>query len=405
MTESKDFEIMIVEDTVSSLKLLTDILHLANYQVRPALNAEIALKSIRKSPPDLILLDVKMPGCNGYELCQKLKLSDDIRDIPIIFVSALDDVENRVKGFEVGAVDYISKPFYAEEVLARIKAHLTIRALQVTLENKNTELRENSKRELRMQEQLFESEKLAALGRAVAGIAHELSTPMGLCVTASSYLQDMSTQLAFRGSTEAVKVADVEAFVNTVDETIEIVMSNLTKSVDMVNNFKTVAVDTSSEKIRRFNLLDYLKTVIGSLAPELRKTRHVIDITGDDLVLESYPGALSQVITNLVMNSIIHAYEPGDEGELLIRTVHDGSNVHLNCSDNGKGMSAESLAKVFEAYYTTRGGEGGSGLGTRIIYQLVTETLQGQISCSSELGVGTMFTITIPVHVSPEGIH
>jgi signal transduction histidine kinase len=105
------------------------------------------------------------------------------------------------------------------------------------------------------------------------------------------------------------------------------------------------------------------------------------------------------------MNSIIHAYEPGDEGELLIRTVHDGSNVHLNCSDNGKGMSAESLAKVFEAYYTTRGGEGGSGLGTRIIYQLVTETLQGQISCSSELGVGTMFTITIPVHISPEGSH
>lgn len=399
MKESNQFEIMVIEDAVSSLKLLTDILHLAGYHVRPALNADVALKSIKSSSPDLLLLDVKMPSVDGYELCRQLKSEENYKDIPIIFVSALDDVESRVKGFEVGAVDYITKPFYADEVLARIKAHLTIRALQARLEKKNAELKINLERELRIQEQLFESEKLAALGRAVAGIAHELSTPMGLCVTATSFLQENSDQLMVSYRDHKMKPNDFESFVGTVDETLDIVMENLLKSAEMVTNFKTVAVDTSSEKIRHFNLHDYLNTVISSLSPELRKTRHQISVVGDDLVLKSYPGALSQVITNIVMNAIIHAYEPDDMGNLLIRTVHDGSNVHLNCSDDGKGMTAESLSKVFEAYYTTREGEGGSGLGTRIIYTLVTEVLRGQISCSSELGMGTMFTITLPIEV------
>lgn len=399
MKESNQFEIMVIEDAVSSLKLLTDILHLAGYHVRPALNADVALKSIRSSSPDLLLLDVKMPSVDGYELCRQLKSDSNFESIPIIFVSALDDVESRVKGFEVGAVDYITKPFYADEVLARIKAHLTIRALQARLEKKNAELKINLERELRIQEQLFESEKLAALGRAVAGIAHELSTPMGLCVTATSFLQENSEQLMESYRDQKMKPNDFESFVGTVDETLGIVMENLLKSAEMVTNFKTVAVDTSSEKIRHFNLHDYLNTVISSLSPELRKTRHQISVVGDDLVLKSYPGALSQVITNIVMNAIIHAYEPDDMGNLLIRTVHDGSNVHLNCSDDGKGMTAKSLSKVFEAYYTTREGEGGSGLGTRIIYTLVTEVLRGQISCSSELGMGTMFTITLPIEV------
>jgi signal transduction histidine kinase len=399
----KLFDIVIVEDTVSSLKLLSDILHLADYRVRPALTAMLALKSIENSPPDLILLDVKMPEFDGYELCRQLKTRDNIKDIPIIFVSALNDTENMVMGFEVGGVDYITKPFHADEVLARIKTHLTIRSLQLTLEQQNKELNKTMQRELEAQAKLLESEKMASLGRTVAGIAHELNTPMGLCVTAASYLQERSKLAMKSFRNHELKLDEVQSFLETVDETVEIVTANLIKVTGMVNDFKMVAVDVSSEKLRSFVLHDYLNRIINSLSPELRKTRHQVSIVGDDLMLESYPGALSQVITNIIMNSITHAYDPDDKGQLIIRTIHDGSNVHLNCSDDGKGMNAESLKKVFEAYYTTREGIGGSGLGTNIIYKLVTETLQGEISCSSELGIGTMFTITIPLILTEQG--
>lgn len=395
-------DILVVDDIEASRILLEEILCLQGYGVRVAAGAEQALIRLQEALPDLILLDIKMPGIGGFELCQQLKQDETTVSIPIIFISALDDNHNILHGFEAGAVDFICKPFNPQEVAARVKNHLMIRQLELRLIEKNEKIAASLQQSAELQSQLIASEKMASLGRAVAGIAHELNTPMGLSVTATSYLVEKSKKVRQDFNDKRLTTDGMRVFLDAVDETLEIIITSLNRSNEMVNNFKMVAVDVSSEKLRAFCLHDYLKRVINSLSPELNKTLHKVEIAGDDLQVESYPGALSQVITNIIMNAVIHAYDEGDKGQILIRVVHDGANVHLNCSDDGKGMTSESLKKVFEAYYTTRAGEGGSGLGTNIIYELVTKNLQGQISCSSELGVGTMFTITLPIQLSPE---
>lgn len=397
--DNSQIDILAVDDNETSLTLLVDILRHENYQVRSANNAETALELITKQLPDIVLLDVRMPGIDGFQLCRQLKNESLTEDIPIIFISGLDDSDNIVQGFDAGGVDFISKPFHAKEIIARVNTHLVIKRMKIALQDKTDQIKESVEQAAELQSQLIASEKMAALGRAVAGIAHELNTPMGLCVTATSYLLEKNKQIKATFNNKTLSSDGMKVFIEAVDETLDIIMTSMNRSTEMVNNFKMVAVDVSSEKLRSFTLHDYLSRVINSLTPEIRKTGHKVEVIGDDVLIDSYPGALSQVITNIIINAIIHAFDDGQEGSILIRTVLDGSNVHINCIDDGKGMSSESLAQVFDAYYTTRGGEGGSGLGTSIIKQLVDETLLGQVSCSSEIGMGTMFTITLPVHL------
>jgi len=133
-------DILIADDTPEQLTVLRQMLAEQNYMVRPALNGEIAIKAANESPPDLILLDIRMPGMDGYEVCQQLKSEEKTRKIPVIFISALNELDDKVKAFSLGGVDYITKPFQTEEVLARIKTHLTLRNLQKSLEDKNAQL-------------------------------------------------------------------------------------------------------------------------------------------------------------------------------------------------------------------------------------------------------------------------
>lgn len=171
--------ILVVDDTPANLRLLVGILTEKGYKVRPVPNGELALSAARGFPPDLILLDIMMPEMNGYEVCSELKADERTRDIPVIFISAINDVLDKVKAFSVGGVDYITKPFHVEEVLARVEAHLTICNLQKNLQDKNEELTRTLYQLQAAQNQLIQSEKMAALGQLIAGIAHEINTPLG----------------------------------------------------------------------------------------------------------------------------------------------------------------------------------------------------------------------------------
>lgn len=172
--------ILVVDDTPANLRLLTDILTKNKYQVRPVPNGKLALSAAQGMPPDLILLDIMMPEINGYQVCEKLKAFPETRDIPVIFISAIDEVVDKVKAFAVGGVDYITKPFQVEEVLARVETHLRIRSLQQNLQRKNEDLAATLQQLQDAQDQLIQSEKMAALGQLIAGIAHELNTPLGI---------------------------------------------------------------------------------------------------------------------------------------------------------------------------------------------------------------------------------
>ncbi|MCC3529120.1 MAG: response regulator [Microcoleus sp. PH2017_22_RUC_O_B] len=172
--------ILVVDDTPQNLRLLTGILSEKGYQVRPVPNGKLALSAAQKMPPDLVLLDIMMPEMDGYEVCQRLKDSELTKDIPVIFISAINDVMDKVKAFGVGGVDFITKPFQVEEVLARIETHLKICLLQQSLQEKNQDLATAIYQLQATQEHLIQSEKMAALGQLIAGIAHEINTPLGI---------------------------------------------------------------------------------------------------------------------------------------------------------------------------------------------------------------------------------
>lgn len=178
-TNTNNGNILVVDDTPANLRLLAGILNGKGYKVRPVPNGELALSAARGLPPDLILLDIMMPEMNGYEVCQKIKADERTRDIPVIFISAINDVLDKVKAFAVGGVDYITKPFQVEEVLVRVETHLAMCKLQNKLKQKNEELTVALAQLKETQNHLVQSEKMAALGQLIAGIAHEINTPLG----------------------------------------------------------------------------------------------------------------------------------------------------------------------------------------------------------------------------------
>nr|WP_275901663.1 HAMP domain-containing sensor histidine kinase [Paenibacillus sp. SYP-B3998] len=175
------------------------------------------------------------------------------------------------------------------------------------------------------------------------------------------------------------------------------VQSNLDRASSLIRSFKQISVDQSVEVKRSFHLHEYLKGIIVSLKPTLKKTRLRVHVYCEDhLVLYSYPGALSQIITNLVMNSLNHAYAPEEEGNLHLCVADHGDRITLAYTDDGKGMNQEVLDQIFDPFFTTCRGKGGTGLGMNIVYNLVTQSLGGTIRCSSSLGKGSLFQIEIP---------
>lgn len=248
------------------------------------------------------------------------------------------------------------------------------------------------------QAELVQVEKMASLGGLVAGVAHEINTPIGVGLTAATHLKEQANELAQKFSSGQLKKSDFQAFIETAGQSTAMIYANLNRASDLIRSFKQVAVDQTSEEKRQINLLDYVDEVLESLKPNLKRTKHQIEVSGNrDIVLNTHPGAVSQILTNLVMNSIIHAYDDGDEGHIQISAAQNDTAVSMTYSDDGKGMDEDVCAKIFDPFFTTKRGSGGSGLGMHILYNQVTQTLGGSIDVHSTPGRGTAFEITIPL--------
>ncbi|MDR6549786.1 HAMP domain-containing sensor histidine kinase [Paenibacillus qinlingensis] len=247
------------------------------------------------------------------------------------------------------------------------------------------------------QDQLVHSEKMGALGSLVAGVSHEINTPIGIGVTAISYLDQKTKQFQLLYESGKMKKSDLEQYLAIAHETNVMVQSNLERASSLVKSFKQISVDQSVEMKRTFFIKEYMEGISASLKPALKKTHIFLNVICDDqLQLYTYPGALSQIITNLVMNSMNHAYDADDEGNICIRVFEYPEHILLAYSDDGKGMTDDVLAHIFDPFFTTSRGQGGTGLGMNIVYNLVKESLNGTIHCSSVRGRGSLFTITIP---------
>ena len=286
------------------------------------------------------------------------------------------------------------------------RARKELEELNASLENQVEERTKEIKATLnnlqQTQQQLIESEKMASLGGLVAGVAHEVNTPLGVSLTSSSFLKEEIKNLQTLFDKQALTQTALTDFLSVAGETSEIIEKNLTCAADLISNFKKLAVDQSNlESAFTFNIYETINSSLTSLNHVLKKSgiESTIHAPQSDLQAYNYSGALSQVITNLIMNANIHAFDETVESpniEISVSSLND-EHIEIIFKDNGKGMPKEVLKKIFEPFFTTRRGDGGSGLGMHLVYNIVSQTMQGKIKAESVEGEGTTFTIVFPM--------
>ncbi|THC44277.1 GAF domain-containing protein [Massilia sp. Mn16-1_5] len=281
--------------------------------------------------------------------------------------------------------------------LARMQADHRLRQTKERLEEQNAALNTALTQLQQAQGELVRQEKLASLGRLVAGVAHEINTPLGICVTATSHLvEELRLTREELGAGEMTEDS-LNGFLDIVDQSLRIMTTNTQRAAALVRSFKQVAVDQSSDDIRSFNLRNYLNEVLLSLQPKLKGRPVKVEVACPaDVVLESYPGAVSQIVTNMLMNSLVHGFEHDEKGAIAIRVSVENEVVSLSYADDGAGMDQDTLDKLFDPFFTTKRGNGGSGLGAHILYNLVTGALGGSVHAHSAPGEGLRYELSFP---------
>jgi len=250
----------------------------------------------------------------------------------------------------------------------------------------------------RTEQQLLRSEKLASLGSMVAGVAHEISTPLSVSVISASYLNDATHEFGKLWNSAEVENSKVKRYVDKATEASSMILFNLKRSIDLLDSFKQVAVDRIVEERRDFNLKTNIEDTLRSLSPRFKRSAHTVKVEcPDGLEVNSYPGAFSQIVTNLVINSVNHGFEGIEKGEMVLTVGTKDNTLHFRFRDTGKGMDEATLHKLFDPFFTTKRSKGGVGLGMHIVHNLVYQTLGGRIECKSALGKGTEFLIEIPI--------
>ncbi|OOF25235.1 ATP-binding protein [Salinivibrio proteolyticus] len=273
--------------------------------------------------------------------------------------------------------------------------------LEVTVDERTRELQESMERLKAAQDQLVESEKLAALGSLVAGVAHEVNTPLGIAVTASSVVKEITTTLNDAFKEKTLTSTQFASLMKQVDDSISMLEHNLNRASHLIRDFKQTAVDQVSEAHTEFDVKKTLDALIASLHPETRKIPVAPMVKGEEkIIMHSLPGVLTQVISNLVMNSINHAFDDTDTPQILIEFERQDEHLYLCYQDNGCGVPEELHQRIFEPFYTSKRGRGGSGLGLNLVFNLVKQKLQGELQFESTPGEGAKFMFLIPLNLA-----
>jgi signal transduction histidine kinase len=293
----------------------------------------------------------------------------------------------------------------ADDALQRLNLELESRVQHRTQElaAANARLEEALDTLKRAQQELVRTEKLASLGSLVAGIAHELSTPLGNSLTVATTLADRTRTFAEEASGSQLRRSSLTDFVAQAQQASDLLVRSLLGASELIGRFKRVAVDQTSAQRRRFDLAQTLDEVVATLRPQIRKTPHRIEIAvARGLDMLSYPGPLGQVIINLVNNALVHGFEGAAAGIVRIEAAPEAADrVRVTVVDNGRGIPEADHSRIFDPFFTTRLGQGGSGLGLHIVFNIVTRVLGGQISVTSRPGEGAAFVLELPL-VAPQ---
>ena len=436
--------ILVVDDNPGNLNLLSNLLREQGYDVRPAISGALALKTVRLELPDLILLDVKMPEMDGYEVCRQLKTDERTREIPVIFLSGLGEAIDKVRAFRVGGVDYITKPFQFEEVLARVGTHISLRSMQKHLEQANelllrsheelerrveertaeaiamnerlkAEIIERKRQEeeaRRHQEKLFHAAKMVSLGTLVSGVAHEINNPTTFIMSNAPILQKVWKSIMpildefcdREGDFPVGNLTYVE-----VRDSIPALFAGILEGSQRIKKIVSELTDFARQKPQEFMEWVDINTVVTtalSLSSNLikSKTNHFSVEYGKDL--PPFRGS-SQRIEQVVINLILNACEAlRDRSEAVgVSTSYDPASGHviLEVRDQGMGIREEDLPHICDPFFSTKRDLGGTGLGLSISSKIVDDH-GGTIAFSSCPGGGTTATVRLPAksdHVYP----
>lgn len=326
---------------------------------------------------------------------QRLKVS--------LTVTRVLDGAGKIVGF-LGIARDITLQLHAEKALQELNYQLEKRVEERTseLEDTNKNLAQTMHDLQVAQTELVRSEKLTALGDIVAVVAHEINTPIGNCLTVATTMRDRSNELQAEIEEGTIRRSSLTRYLTDNKTGMDILIRGLHRSSDLISNFKQVAVDQTSEQRRTFKLNKVIHEVVALLMPMLRKTPYKLDITiPEDIVMDSFPGPIEQIISNLIHNSVLHAFEGAEVGTMMLTAILQDHYVAIEFSDNGKGIPENHLNRIFDPFFTTKLGRGGTGLGLNIVHNIVKKMLGGQIEVSSRTGKGTAFMLLLPLVAPP----
>ncbi len=433
----EDAAILLVDDSPTNLNLLSGFIENCGWKILIATHGQEAIKLAEIEQPDIILLDIMMPGKDGFEICKQLKSNPQTQDIPVIFMTALSDKLEKVRGLSIGAVDYITKPFQAEEVIARLKIHLKLSSLTQQLLEKNQELEDRvferttalsqALEDLKQsQMQLVQSEKMSTLGHLIAGVAHEINNPINFIAGnlnhATIYVSDLIHHLKlyqayYPHPPNQIKDDAENIDLNYLIEDLPKLISSMKLGTERICNIstslRTFSRSDTTAKVP-FNIHDGLESTLLIIKHLLKATDHrpeikIIKNYGQLPLVECYPGQLNQVFMNLITNAIdaLNEFSIGKPYQELIQfpnqiiistsIVCNSRAVAISVKDNGTGMNEATKNCAFDYLFTTKAVGKGTGLGLAISRKIVEDTHHGRLFCHSELGQGSEFIVEIPI--------
>ena len=417
--------ILVVDDTPDNLRLLSAMLTAQGFEVRKALNGKMALTACQMVLPDVILLDINMPDMDGYQVCQQLKADEKTCEVPVIFISALDDIVDKVKAFDVGGVDYIAKPFHGAEIVLRIENQINLRLLQVKLQEKNFLLQQAIDDLKASQVQQIQNEKMVALGQLVAGLAHEINNPIsfiyGNLQYAGEYVQDLinlieAYQQEYPKATPKIQQIAKDIDLNFLIPDLQNLIGAMYRGSDRIQEIVLALQQFSRHdeaEMKRVNIHEDIENTLVMLQHRLKETpvRPAIVVVKDYgklPLVTCYASELNQVFMHLLNNAIDAIEEGVGSGEwgvakqsstpqIRIHTEVTLNMVKIAIADNGPGIQESLRWRLFDPFFTTKPVGKGSGLGLSISYQIIVQKHRGNITCTSSIGQGAEFAIEIPI--------